>query len=673
MRTNSWDADKRECTRIAVNVTPSQWSVVLWSVVWLVASPALAQWAPRREIDPNKPLVKQLPQKPAEDVKSLLSPVRPAPEDKKPVPDTPVAGPVHVSMASVLAAPRSPSGRPVDPNQPVVKQITPKQGQDLEGLLGPVWPTPDVKALPSSSTSVGPVHVSLPSLSLVEIPGIGGEGDLAPVAQRAAVNLARLRAGERSTEVLDWLNQLPKQELLRLIEGTPQGRDQQAVNDLLASALLKHPDVSLDNLDGLSGRCVRAIAGCLGRRGDKRCVNLYEALLGKRKSKANSPAPELDGLAEYYRKVGDHAKAAETYLRAGDYSIHKPFLANCAVEAARDYLRSGDEKKANELYDQVAQHGYGWATGLAVVERAMRLVSQKKFAEADTVLESSLSGLYADQVKVAVLYAKGHSAYKQGNLQEALRWHEAALKHFDSLTDPLTGEGLEGVRNSARRELHEVKAWLEKPIRVSTDSIRLVKRPLDRSVSLDLAVFTHRDIPLEYQVGVSLIRIEERPKESAQGFIAHPITLSLAPDASPGKCKTALQVTSTAHPSYRVEVPVEVEVSGSLDWTPKTLFLGVCKPGQRFERTVTLSSLKPFRTVKVDTGAAWIEAVCIVSSKKDNASENRCEIRLHGKAPSQGVSRGDLTIQTDLQGEEVVRIPWVLLLQGHAKTGKDDS
>jgi len=87
------------------------------------------------------------------------------------------------------------------------------------------------------------------------------------------------------------------------------------------------------------------------------------------------------------------------------------------IEAARLYVAMGDEQRAEDLYRQVARHGYGWATGLALYDQAVRAMFRGNHEEAREAATAAGDRMHADQIRVAILATLADSYYQDGRLR----------------------------------------------------------------------------------------------------------------------------------------------------------------------------------------------------------------------------------------------------------------
>ncbi|MBI3923320.1 MAG: tetratricopeptide repeat protein [Armatimonadetes bacterium] len=384
-----------------------------------------------------------------------------------------------LALCSVLhAQPQLPWPKSLDPYLPLVKQIG--LPPEVMKALQPVG----VKSLKVENSVPKPVKVDLSSLlppgAQVAATQAGGDKGALPgpetvrspqvkvespmpqgADQRQVLYLERIKKGDQSPELFAYLKQIPFKELVTLIEKTPNFELQPEERQLrmaLVKTLIETHNVSPESAGSLPEAVVLAVAEYYAGLKDERCVKLYEGLLAKRKIGPHTWLPELYGLGRYWSRTGNYAKAAGTFLRAANYSTDKPLLANCTLEAARQYLRMGDEKRAFEQYESVARFGYGWGTGMSIVDQAGYLMGRGKHEEARKLLVRPVTGQYADQIKVIMLERLGYSYHQTKEYEPAEKCLREAIKLYESIPNPLQGHGVEYVVESARRLLSEIEA-----------------------------------------------------------------------------------------------------------------------------------------------------------------------------------------------------------------------
>ncbi len=448
--------------------------VPLVATLLLLCLPA---WAQDVEIDPYLPLVLQGQWHPL--VWEALIPVR-TPDPASYLANLPRAFPVEPVMPLPVVVPL-----------PLAHVPPPRTGKDARATVpGPVAvivppnatgvPLPVATLPPSGGKDKGgavDVIVALPSAGVpppvAVVPTGSGPGQLlaAPVAVTVAAPLpgpvkpaddadtilvARLNAGDQSKEMQRELAAMDMDRLTGLLDRLrPHGQEQAA--DALVKAFLARPEVKLDDSPDWS-RAVRLhVAKSLASRRDDRCVALFEDLLAARGDKTREPPWELIGLADYRTRSGQHRQAGELWLRFEDYCTFEHEVANSLVEAGRSFRRAGDAAAADRVLARVPGYGYGWASGLAVYDRAAAWIEAGRHDQARELLKQPVTGPYAEQVAIPLNYLLGYSYRATGEVAEAKRVFGSVIEHWASLSSPLRGEGLEQIVEQARKYLRELE------------------------------------------------------------------------------------------------------------------------------------------------------------------------------------------------------------------------
>ena len=266
--------------------------------------------------------------------------------------------------------------------------------------------------------------------------------------------------------------------LVAVLNEQPWGRteNQPQASQLCTLLVEKAPEKLKDPL-ALPPRTRLRLAQYFKSIKDARAVTFYEAILSLIKAPPREAGVvEVFELSDYYTAIGDWQKAAETRLRMKDYTTAEPFIANANVEAARMYVEHGQPEKAQPLYERAEKSSYGWAAGVAFIDHGRTLMEQTKYDEAIKVLSAPVTGLYSDQILVALLAFRGFCYYQTANFQLAIKDCQSAIDKYNELSNPLQGEGLEGTVNLSKLTLMWSKLWMENPIRCSAVEVKMNSR-----------------------------------------------------------------------------------------------------------------------------------------------------------------------------------------------------
>ncbi len=108
-------------------------------------------------------------------------------------------------------------------------------------------------------------------------------------------------------------------------------------------------------------------------------------------------------------------------------------------------------------FARVPGYGFGWASGLAVYDRASALIEAGRHDQARELLKQPVTGPYAEQVAIPLAYLLGYSYRATGDAAEAKRAFGSVIERWATLASPLRGEGLEQIVEQARKYLRELE------------------------------------------------------------------------------------------------------------------------------------------------------------------------------------------------------------------------
>ena len=359
-------------------------------------------------------------------------------------------------------------------------------------------------------------------------------------------------------------------------------------------------------------------------------------------------------LGQNYREVGELREGAGWFERLGNLRTDGTSRASGLIEAARLYLRLGDEQKANELYDQVAQYGNGWVTGVALSDRVTGLIHRQMFEEAKRLLEHPVSGLYSEQVEIVLCERRSFLSYQMGNFNEAEHYANKAIAHYKSVSNLLRNEGLEQYFTSAERILSWIAAWKQNPIRADVNELTLYEEA-GQVFNAFFFVYTFQDADLGFSISKPGLSIYTAKKERFPYFTRHTVKLEGELQEVRQKWTGRLQVFEKDNPNVSLSIPVTIRRDMFLRTRPEALFFGFLRSGTSQSQVVALYSEKPFHIISVTPSDDWIRV------EKVDKAENECtwEMRISASAGSRRESpflEGKLHIVTDFPGEEVIEL-----------------
>ncbi len=365
----------------------------------------------------------------------------------------------------------------------------------------------------------------------------------------------------------------------------------ETMRKMLFGLMIEHGDIPLS--EALKNQeTKRWVAYAYAAAGDKRAVPLFEDLLARIPQPAPDEAKAIDSmyllmrLAGYYEKKGAFTQAAETELRARGYAdgfkmpANTPEgqvpvagrVANRVLEAARFYQRAGDENKTRQTYALVSTYGYGWTKGMALYDEALGLTDQGKYEEARRMLQQPVEGLYADQIKVALLTALGASYYRTGDVDTAQKYAQQAVESYAAIQNPLQGEGLQELVENSKQRLQWIERWKKAPVICTSEKLRFVvsppKSPTETSPGplQSLSFLSLKNIPLTITCQDPRIQVGAI-KSGVQGefSLARKVDIGIRFEAAPHQeiFDTVFSVQSPSLPNTLISVPIQVEITTS--------------------------------------------------------------------------------------------------------------
>jgi len=463
---------------------------------------------------------------------------------------------------------------------------------------------------------------------------------------------------------MEWLRELPKDQVISLLEKTPWRKDDHAVCDALVQTLLETHHLALEKADELPPLCALRVAQSLGSRGDKRCQPVFERLLEQHRDNEALAVPAVLAFAEYYRYIGDHAKSAETFLRAKDYTQAGNIRGNCTLHAARVYRDAGDSPRAIELYQQVAKHGYGWASGLAAYEQAKLLVAAGQYEDARRLLTAPVTGEYADQVEIVLEQGLAQLHYAKGEHAEARQHAQRALTLYDSLGEHrLKGEQLEDIADKCAEYLEWISTWERSPVVSEEDALCIRIEPGQLASSV-LFVRTFSKRPLRLECDPPELKATETDVATDNAYYKRRRITVTAPAAFPAHVvHGALTIALAERPDKPGQVPIWLYRRPSLQVTPERVFFGFSDGHTPLTKTVVLTGEKPFRVLTVSAKGSWLGT----QAKQFGGNHRVWQIEVNtaprgnpAQAPPGAVVEDRILVETDIADMPVVEIPCYL-------------
>ena len=421
-----------------------------------------------------------------------------------------------------------------------------------------------VTPVASPTSSAAPARVHQASVEATA----GSRSTPAAVSASAistTVVLAQIAAGTVSGEQAWQSGGLTADDLKRALETAPlQWEDPYCT--ALAGMLAKHYPDDVRDTATLDTRVRLWLAVYYRSQKDERAVPLYESLLADKQQSEYVIECAICGLAAYYKTVGDYKHAAQTWMRAQQLSQSSMLRANSLVDAARLYKRMGDEQTAADLYAKVPQYGYGWATGVALLDQASGLLSRGEHERARELLQRPVEGRYADQIRVALLDLLGSSYYRTGDLASAERVSQETIALYRSVADPLRGaDDLSHHMVSSERRLRWIAFWKQTPFYGDRARVRLLPTSAGSVASETFTIRCYREVDLSADPSAlgDRVTVADRWSGGDPNYYERRITVAAASPTSVRRGESWVTIRSPQFPGLELRVPLETGDGGT--------------------------------------------------------------------------------------------------------------
>jgi tetratricopeptide (TPR) repeat protein len=296
-------------------------------------------------------------------------------------------------------------------------------------------------------------------------------------------------------------------------------------------------------------------------------------------------------LADHYAAVGAPEKAAQVKLETRQSTNAESWRGNATVEAARFFMQAGQTEKANALYKQAEKSSYGWAQGLALIDQGRALRDQDKYKEAQQVFSTPVTGLFADQIQVVLLCELGITYYDANNLELASKKFQEAIAQYQSLKNPIQGDGLERFVSRSQLYLDYIKTWDKTPFIAIPDNLRIVvrsqeslKEPLKERFVINgdylysirvlsagqplvetITLRSYRTAPMTATTNNAHIQMhlsDVGKPEDVKSYAVKEMKIEIPPQAFAERKSLDAMITveSPSFPGFRVSIPLHVEV-----------------------------------------------------------------------------------------------------------------
>jgi hypothetical protein len=132
-----------------------------------------------------------------------------------------------------------------------------------------------------------------------------------------------------------------------------------------------------------------------------------------------------------------------------------------------------------------------------------------------------------------------------------------------------------------------------------------------------------------------------------------PFAVTVEPGTADRTHEGEVTISAEGHPEWTARVPVDLRAE-ELIITPREVFFGLVKPGEKKEQTITTRSRsgKPFAITECQATGSGVQ---VGEAVRVGEAEWTIGVSLQGAGP--GTVRGTVIAQTDLAGRKPISVP----------------
>lgn len=312
--------------------------------------------------------------------------------------------------------------------------------------------------------------------------------------------------------------------------------------------------------------------------GDEKCVALSESILSEIKTPVRGENAlifqTVERIAWQHRDKGEKEKTAQTWLRMADYHAESGWwLPDAQIEAARAFRLAGNERRAEELYSQLARTGPDYFASGALKENSQALIREGKTDEARLELEALLKqrGSTTEPKYAAILSVLGYLHSLKGEWPQAAQRYSEAVELGKKLpADQLLLPDI-AVLNNAEAMLRVVTQWKTQSMICDPPAINIAAGPekKDAPITRRFLVSTPQDVLVDVgssDARIKVLRVEDSPWQSEAQRGAQPlryekqVVVEISPDALQKDLSATLTLSSAKLSGYQARVPLRVQM-----------------------------------------------------------------------------------------------------------------
>jgi hypothetical protein len=532
---------------------------------------------------------------------------------------------------------------------------------------------PSTVTLPPRQITGGPAAIALDprrpldaALPTMFAPPPVPESALPPVSVAAATALARLKAGDESATVQAALRQLSFADLAAALARAEAWKPEHArsVDRLVEAVLAAYPQ-PLDKPAAVAASVALYVGDYLRRRGDERCVGVYEAVGSRLGTPRNGWIPEQSGIAMYHRARGAYARAAKHWLAAATASATETTVADYEVEAARDCARANDWAAATRWFEvglkRAEASGEQWVAAVARHELAGHFAAMGDSARTLKYLAPASE----PQTPLAALLA----AYSRMRCFLSLRVGAkavAAATEFLALAPGVKEGGafrdLPAAVAQARSLIATAERFARQPIELGLPAVRWFDAEPGAKLERLVPVRAFEQIDLHWDPppdGVELAWAGEWVP-AGNGVLQRHIVLRCAVPAADAR-STRVVLRPAGRPTEPVTMVVAVTPRPAVEARPAAVVFSPAAAANGQAVVVRICATFLCRIATVQDSAARLH---VDWARGVRAREHELRLEVAPDPTTVGAVEGMVEIVTDLRGGAAVRLPYVIAPQG---------
>ncbi len=496
--------------------------------------------------------------------------------------------------------------------------------------LAVVAPGSLATVVPNSSKVVSPNSLTFVAPAKSELVGVVGF-NLNNVARDVA--LEQIKADTLTPEAAWQSGALTFDNLADLLEHPAdpwiinERRTDGGLHHRLIALLLQHEGARLEDLPKVPQRLRLWLADYYQWQRNEKVIEVAESILTEAKTSPtvdNVKFQAIERMAWYYGKEKRFKETAQQWARVPEFISAKGWeRADASWLEAESWLLGGEREKADQAFARVMENKDPFFSGASLLTRAL-------------------------------------VAYRDGDDAQATVLSQSALEQLESSQHSVTA----GFRSQTQQLIDTLERWKKEPLISNVRQLRFdfANVPDEQKVlTQKIKIRSARNVPLIVRSGalqVSADVLEQAQSSSADEnlqvrlFEEQEIAVTVPRPDKLTNSTTEIKVSSSAFPSFALQIPVEV-IYSPFKLSSASLFFGFVDAGKSSKQLLTLNATAPFRVVEVKSDSPAITA----SFSPSPATQQTVAVIIQGGPQSQ-ILQGKIRIKTDLPAQEVIELPY---------------